>query len=136
MGANPYCYFVPYQTNIQAVLDQLRDSEFAAGRYEPCFQSRTNKYLFEFGLTPRDTFPAPGACHGSLEEAYEAVDENGTSSILDIEHAIDAPFETVDGPSAAEEDRERYFATAPMTDGDLLRFAPVASALGMGLAGV
>ena len=35
MGGEPYWYFVPYQSNIQAALDSLRAREFKAGRYNP-----------------------------------------------------------------------------------------------------
>ena len=33
MGAEPWSYFVPYEPNIQSVLDKLRQQEFAAGRF-------------------------------------------------------------------------------------------------------
>ena len=35
MGAHPYWYFVKYQSNLQKALDELRDREFKAGRYNP-----------------------------------------------------------------------------------------------------
>ena len=62
MGAEPWSYFVPYDPNIQSVLDKLRQQEFAAGRFRG---SELN--------------PA------TIEEAFENMDADGTASILDIE---------------------------------------------------
>ncbi len=33
MGAEAWDYFVPYEANIQAALEKLRQREFRAGRY-------------------------------------------------------------------------------------------------------
>jgi hypothetical protein len=35
MGGHPYWYYVPYQDDTQASLDDLRTREFEAGRYSP-----------------------------------------------------------------------------------------------------
>ena len=35
MGAEPYWYFVKYQPDVAAALEQLRQREFKAGRYNP-----------------------------------------------------------------------------------------------------
>ena len=61
MGAEPWLYFTPYQRNVDAALDELRQQEFAAGRFRGS------------ELEP-----------GSIEEAMENADADGTGSILDI----------------------------------------------------
>ena len=35
MGSEPYWYFVKYKPNLDQVLQELRDREFQAGRYNP-----------------------------------------------------------------------------------------------------
>jgi hypothetical protein len=68
MGAEPWDYFVPYQDDIQAALDSLREREFRAGRF----------------LGSED--------HPStIEEVMENMDETGTQSILDITQVADEP---------------------------------------------
>ena len=85
MGANPYFYFAPFQNDINAALQALRQQEFAAGRYDPAMQmANPPSYMFMFRFPPDDTSPQPGAQHASIEEALEASAESGTGSILDI----------------------------------------------------
>jgi hypothetical protein len=68
MGAEPWDYFVPYEDNIQAALDKLREREFLAGRYN-------------------------GSENGpeTIEEIMEWMDEDGTRSILDITTVAEEP---------------------------------------------
>jgi len=81
MGGHPYWYVVPYQTDIQAALEALRQREFRAGRYNP---------VIMFPPFPIDAnAPAPGAEHASIAEAQEDADSDGTRSILDIERVAD-----------------------------------------------
>ncbi len=61
MGAEPWDYFVPYEPDIRAALEKLRQREFRAGRYRG---SEDN--------------PA------TIEEAIENMDADGTGSILDM----------------------------------------------------
>ena len=77
MAGQLWWYAVPYQPDAQAALDALREREFRAGRYFPAVERPT------FPVTPQS--PAPGAQHGSIEEAVEAAEETGTRSILDFE---------------------------------------------------
>ena len=85
MGAEPWSYFVPYEPNIQSVLDKLRQQEFAAGRFRG---SELN--------------PA------TIEEAFENMDADGTASILDIERVSnDADYGIVCPLSPSEV--ARYF---------------------------
>jgi hypothetical protein len=76
MGAHPYWYTVKYNSDTNAALQQLRQREFRAGRYNPVMP------FPDFPITP--TSPAPGAQHNSIEEAMEDSDADGTRSILDI----------------------------------------------------
>jgi hypothetical protein len=69
MGAQAWEYFVPYEDDIQAALDRLREREFRAGRYR------------HYG----DEQPA------TIEEAVELADADGTASILDITTVADEP---------------------------------------------
>ena len=73
MGAEPWDYFVPYEANIQAALEKLREREFRAGRF-------------------RGSEDQPS----TIEEALENMDADGTGSILDIERVgEEADFCTV-----------------------------------------
>ncbi len=83
MGAHPYWYFVKYDPDIGRALQTLREREFKAGRYNP---------VIDFPPFPvRETSPAPGAQHASIEEAMEDAMEDGTRSILDISRVGDEP---------------------------------------------
>lgn len=106
MGASPYFYFVKYQKDAQAALDQLRQREFEAGRYNP--------------VMPFPTFPVelneetPGAQHDSIEEAFQDADADGTRSILDLTSVGDEP----DFCTAARLDDDaltEYFGTTQPT---------------------
>jgi len=77
MGGHNYYYFAPYQDAIEAALQALRRKEFEAGRYNPVVP------FLDFPLD--ENSPKPGAQHGSIEEALEASDADGTRSILDME---------------------------------------------------
>jgi hypothetical protein len=68
MGAEPWDYFVPYEENIQAALENLRQREFRAGRYRG---SEDN--------------PA------TIEEAFANSGASGTGSILDMKAIAPEP---------------------------------------------
>ena len=85
MGGEPYWYFERYQADVEAALHELRQREFAAGRYSPVIDSPSD--LFPLGPNS----PAPGAGHASIEEVMEEVEEEGTRSILDLDHVADEP---------------------------------------------
>jgi hypothetical protein len=80
MQARPYWYLVPYADDIQAVLDQLRQREFQAGRYHPVMP------LLDF-VEPAFSRQYRAAQHDTIEDAIMDADEEGTRSILDI-HAL------------------------------------------------
>jgi hypothetical protein len=83
MGADSYYYYTKYQSNLNAVLQDLRHQEFQAGRYNPVIQ------LPDFPVT--ESSPAPGAQHDSIEAALRASDADGTRSILDILRVANQP---------------------------------------------
>jgi len=105
MGAHPYWYFVKYDPNKQKALDDLRKREFHAGRYNPVIP------FLEFPIGPRS--PAPGAQHGSIEEAMEDSDADGTRSILDIQTIADEPDFCVAAPLARDALESLYGTTEP-----------------------
>jgi hypothetical protein len=78
MGAHPYYYFVKYNPDINAALEELRQREFKAGRYNPVIP------FLEFPIGPDS--PAPGAQHASIRKALKDSDADGTRSILDLDH--------------------------------------------------
>jgi hypothetical protein len=82
MGAEPYWYFEKYNGDVNDSLQSLRQREFAAGRYSPVTP------FPEF--PPGPDSPSPGAQHSSIEEAMEEAGEEGTRSILDLDHVSDA----------------------------------------------
>lgn len=81
MGATPWDYFVPYEEDVNAVLEKLRQREFQAGRYQ--------NYS---GAKPK-----------TISEALENAAESGTASILDMERiAQEADYSAVAPLSDAE----------------------------------
>ena len=114
MGANPYFYFTPYQRDIEAALQALREQEFKAGRYDPAMQTaQPPRYMFQMRFPPDESWPAPGAQHASIEEALDASEESGTGSILDLSRVGTAPdFFTV-CPLGDQELIELFGTTKP-----------------------
>jgi len=91
MGGWPYQYVVPFQEDVQAALDVLREDVFARGAY---YGSEAH---------PR-----------SIEEAVARSGESGTRSILDIERVSPRPAYRRAAPLTAAE-VERYFGSAQPT---------------------
>jgi len=91
MGGEPWFHVAPYQSDIPAALEALRQRVFAEGEYRGS-----------------DAEPA------TIEEALENMDADGTASILDIDHVADSPEPTgvtVLTPAEAK----RYFGTEQPT---------------------
>ena len=93
MGAHPYYYVVKHQADLNAALQELRQREFEAGRYNPVIDFPS------FPIGPNS--PAPGAQHASMQEARDDSDADGTRSILDLDHVSDEP---------------EYFAVTPLSE--------------------
>jgi hypothetical protein len=71
MGAEAWSYFVPYRDDVGGALEDLKQREFEAGRYDK-------------PVGPH--FPAT-----SIEEAVRACGASGTRSILDMVGVADGP---------------------------------------------
>jgi hypothetical protein len=105
MGGHAYWYVVQYQPNVQQALDELRQTEFSAGRYNPVIP------ILDFPLTPDS--PSPGAQHDSIEEAMEDAGEDGTRSILDINAIATKPDFCVAAPLPGAVLRSLYGTEQP-----------------------
>ena len=81
MGGEPWFYIVPYQPNITQALNELKQREFKAGRYNPVTMFPS------FPVNPGA--PSPGARHRTIEEAIRASGADGTRSILDMQRVAD-----------------------------------------------
>jgi hypothetical protein len=105
VGAHPYWYTVPYQSDLNEALQALRDREFRAGRYNPVMP------FPKFPITP--TSPVPGARHTTIDEAMEAADADGTRSILDIFSIGEEPDFLVAAPLTNEILNSKYGTIRP-----------------------
>jgi hypothetical protein len=115
MGGEAYWYYVPYRDDLQGALDELREREFKAGRYNPVMSSIEN-----FGQ-PSFFEQNPGAEHDSIDDAIEDAAEDGTRSILDIEDIGPSPDYATASPVSATRLREVFGTDQPtraMLDGD------------------
>jgi hypothetical protein len=83
MGAEPYWYFTKYRRNLNDALQELRDREFRAGRYNPVMP------FVRFPVDPES--PGPGAQHDSIQAAVKDAGADGTRSILDLMTVGDGP---------------------------------------------
>ncbi|MDA8377600.1 MAG: hypothetical protein M0Z50_11215 [Planctomycetia bacterium] len=106
MGADPYCYFVDYESDTNAALQRLREREFRAGRYNPVMSYP--------GFMIKPQSPAPGAQHATIEQAIAAAGEDGTRSILDLRSVGDSPDFGV-AARVPEEKLEMLFETTQPT---------------------
>jgi len=106
MGAEPYFYFVKYDPDINAALQELREREFKAGRYNPVIR------FLQFPIGADS--PSPGAQHKSIRHALKAADADGTRSILDLDHMSEEPEFNAVSPLPPEE-LARSFGTEQPT---------------------
>ncbi len=95
MGAEWYDYTVPYEDDVQAALDKLRNNVFESGEFHGA----------EYG-------PA------SMMEAMEMGAEDGTRSILDIMQVADEPEFFCAAPLSSNE-LEEHFGTRKPTREDV-----------------
>jgi hypothetical protein len=105
MGAHPYWYTVKYRPEVDAALEDLREQEFKAGRYNPVMR------VIAFPLTPAS--PAPGPGHRTIADALAASGAEGTRSILDIAGVADEPDFGAACPLAPEVLQSLYGTTRP-----------------------
>lgn len=96
MGASAWSYYVPYQQDLGQALEALRQRVFAAGRY-----------VWPWGeewVPAKKRRPRPASME--LLFADEAVQTEGTHSILDMSRVLSPGEEPVEGtiePVSAEE---------------------------------
>ena len=95
MGGEPWFHVAPYQSDIRAALEALRQRVFTEGEY-------------------RGSEEGPA----TIEEALENMDADGTASILDIDHVADNPEPTGVTVLTAAEAKE-YFGTERPTRADV-----------------
>jgi hypothetical protein len=105
MGGQPYWYFVDYNSDLDKALQDLRDREFRAGRYNPAMR------FIDFPLSSESL--APGPKHKSIEAALKASAEDGTRSILDIEKVGTKPDYCVATPLEQRALEALYGTTQP-----------------------
>lgn len=112
MGGHPYWYYAKYQTDVNTTLQELRQQEFAAGRYNPAIP------FLDFPITADS--PAPGSQHASIEEAMEAAEADGTRSILDMFQASAIPY--AEALASSEQGGMDLFCTTfPLSTDELIR---------------
>jgi hypothetical protein len=105
MGAHAYWYVVPYNPDVDAALQALRQREFAAGRYNPVMP------FPPFPVGPHS--PAPGPRHASIEDARQDASADGTRSILDLDHVADVPDFCAAAPLPDDVLLDLYGTTTP-----------------------
>src|SRR3954451_18625794 len=105
MGAEPYWYAVKYRPDVDVALEELRDREFRAGRYNPVMP------FIDFPITAAS--PAPGAQHPTIDDALADADADGSRSILDIAGIADEPDFGVACPLPPDELNRLYGTTRP-----------------------
>lgn len=104
MGAVPYEYFVKYQPDIDTALQDLRQQEFRAGRYNP---------VIAFPGLITGPKQSPGARHASIDDAIRASGADGTRSILDLDHVSAKPEFLAVSPVDASQLQQWYGSTKP-----------------------
>jgi hypothetical protein len=103
MSSSPYYYFTQYQEDVNAALQDLRQREFEAGRYDPAmYMNEPSLFMSNFQFPPDESSIAPGAKHSSIEEAVKAGEACGTGSILDIQRVSDFPEFLASSPLSSE----------------------------------
>jgi hypothetical protein len=83
MGASGWEYIVPYQQDLGAALDALRQAVFASGDY-------VKPHLVDDAF---DDLPEPGSVEDLMQEQYwEFMGTCGTHSIIDVHAVVPASF--------------------------------------------
>jgi hypothetical protein len=108
MGGEFWSYSVPYQEDIRAALEALREQEFRAGRFWQPAEVQLGFFGRLLGRGPcRPKSPA------SIPEALKISDATGTRSILDMERVTDTPGLGAVSPLRPEELRELFGTEQP-----------------------
>lgn len=116
MGSSVFYYYTPFEEDIEAALQALREREFAAGRYDPAMRrADPPMWMWQFKFPPDETSPAPGPVHGTLAEATfnEEADGTGTRSILDLFRVMSEPEYCAASPFTEDELSALFGTTKP-----------------------
>jgi hypothetical protein len=105
MGAQPWTYFVPYQPDLSAALEALREREFRAGRFFQPTEVPPGFFGRLLGRPPTKAKPP-----ASVREAIKLAGATGTRSILDMEK-VGGHFECGVVASLPGEELRRLFGT-------------------------
>ena len=111
MGGEFWSYSVPYQQDIPAALEKLREQEFRAGRF---WQPDEAQPGFLGRLLGRG--PSKPERPASIQEALKFSDATGTRSILDMERVSETPELGAVSPLSVEELRELFGTEQPTRD--------------------
>jgi hypothetical protein len=100
MGGHFWSHHVPYQEDIRAALEALREQEFRAGRFR--LPTQISPGFFGRFLGRKPSKPKPPA---TIREAIKIAetDATGTRSILDMERISDTPTPATMSPVPREE---------------------------------
>ena len=88
MGAEFWSYHVPYQEDVGAALEALREQEFLAGRFWQPSEVTPGFFARIFGGSSK---PVKPKLPKSIREALKLSDATGTRSILDMERISEKP---------------------------------------------
>ncbi|MEM9539200.1 MAG: hypothetical protein AAGA60_06765 [Cyanobacteria bacterium P01_E01_bin.42] len=101
MGSKPWHYFTPYQTDINAALQALKEQEFRAGRYgfdymlsrlqEDKIIDRANNSIEQQQPTADELIDLHGSLQAAIDAVVEESDIEGTLSILDMKSIAAQP---------------------------------------------
>lgn len=121
MGADPWHYFVPYRTDINSALQDLREREFRAGRYGN--MGLTSEELELLGDLAEEFSDSKASVdelieeYGDVQSAMEAVfaeyEPDGTASILDMFRVSDTPEICAVAPLSSDALRELFSTDQP-----------------------
>lgn len=111
MGGEFWSHYVPYQEDIRAALEALREQEFRAGRF---YQPETVDPGFFGRIMGRKPCPPkpPKSIHKAIKIAD--TDATGTRSVLDMERISQTPSLGAVSPLPPDE-LERLFGTEQPT---------------------
>jgi len=127
MGASGWSYFTPYQPDIEKALQTLRQQIFKEGAYgkthafNPDMLARMpglKETVEQLRQLEAERLGGPDRKFGSIEELLAAAAEDGTHSILDIEHTADTPDFGVAWP-APDDVLEEVFGTSKPSRADI-----------------
>jgi hypothetical protein len=127
MGATGWSYFTPYQPDAEKALQTLREQIFKEGAYGKTHAFNSDvlatlpglkETVEQLRILESERLGGPERKFSSIEELLEAAAEDGTHSILDIEHTADAPDFGVAWP-APQAVVEEVFGTAKPSRADI-----------------